>query len=486
MKRNSQGLASKFKNAANFTKGVGQKVLRQVWSPETNSVARGMHNTLGINSDDCLERVHQNLEKLNFQIEEDTSETLLYHCENYINLFARGYSVENCILVTNYRLVDMQKGKPLNTIYFSELDPNSAIEHQDSIFRWDSLVFKLTKSDEAVSIGVYERKKAQFLLQKVNVIVKHMRTRSEFWTGCFMLKEGWLEKEGSQNKNWKRRFFRLTDHRLSYYDDMTSLEALSHCSLIDSCCEGTERSNSGKPVMKLTCQEPFRELFICGRNDEENKVWSFAIQNNVSFRKVIEDKSRETTKVLDDELEHFNNKIAVLEQQLLDAVPEDQYVQLQGEFEELRKKFEQQKLESLAENGATAGSDAVGSKSDFEIDSKAVLLLKQEMLTVKAKERKYVDQIARQASEIELLRGLTQSVGTLTASLEEEQERVKAMATTLTQQEEEIRRLSEDNSSKQKQSEEKARIVGLEQELTKLKDQKRILVKEVKRLAKQG
>lgn len=447
--------------AAHFTKNIGKTVLRKVWVPGTDSMARELHTTLGINSEHLLDKVNAKLSQIKFQLE-DSTETLLYHCENYVNPYATGYTVTNCILVTNYRVVKVEKAEVVKTVYFSQLDPNSAIEHKEELLRWDKVGFKM-QDEQMLWMGVYERKKAAFLRTKLNQLLQQQRNYNEFWDDVFVTKEGLLEKEGSSNKTWKKRYFRLTDHRLSYYSDVTNPEALSHLSLMDACCETVDKKNfhlflsDGKPVFKLTTQQPHRELFLSGGSVEENEKWINAIINNLQWRKLVEAKMKQACNQLEDEVHQHNDKIAILEQQLLSVVSEEKFKDKINEMEEQRKSYEN-KISALSQGG---GEDNLASVQT-STTSTTSLLLEQERL----KREELEKETLKQKKIIESMEAQLIKLTNAVAEKDEKQvakQQPAAAPVAIAQPE---------------QKTDEAKVVE------RLKAEKKLLVKEVKRLQK--
>merc|ERR1712137_533302 len=83
---------------------------------------------------------------------------------------------------------------------------------------------------------------------------------------------GWMNKKGRKVRNWKRRWFVLSGHHLSYYakeGDKTPLGEIN----LETCVvdELKAREESGRPCMALLVEG--RKLFFCAETPSDNFRW---------------------------------------------------------------------------------------------------------------------------------------------------------------------------------------------------------------------
>jgi len=101
------------------------------------------------------------------------------------------------------------------------------------------------------------------------------------------IKEGWLTKRGHVIKNWKKRYFRLKDRVLFYYQNETSTDPLGKIQLDEGYTLKTldEEENSSKPTSQsigFKLVHPSKKgLIVFAESISQAEQWQLAIRDTI-------------------------------------------------------------------------------------------------------------------------------------------------------------------------------------------------------------
>lgn len=100
-----------------------------------------------------------------------------------------------------------------------------------------------------------------------------------------VIKEGWLTMKG--RKEWKKRWFKLTGSRLTYFEDEDS-EDISGCIQLDKNCDVVrqkavkEDQNSNKKAWPLKITVGERKLFVRAQTKKERHTWFLVLTSSIA------------------------------------------------------------------------------------------------------------------------------------------------------------------------------------------------------------
>eukprot|EP01095_Lingulamoeba_sp_RSL-Kostka_P006826 TRINITY_DN2158_c0_g2_i1.p1 TRINITY_DN2158_c0_g2~~TRINITY_DN2158_c0_g2_i1.p1 ORF type:complete len:969 (+),score=438.61 TRINITY_DN2158_c0_g2_i1:88-2994(+) len=119
------------------------------------------------------------------------------------------------------------------------------------------------------------------------------------------IKQGWLTMKG--RKEWKKRWFKLSGSRLTYYEDQET-EDISGCIQLDKNCDVVrqkavkEDQNSNKKAWPLKITVGERKLFVRAQTKKERHAWFLVLTSSIahlSYTKYCEENNlRPDTRVL--------------------------------------------------------------------------------------------------------------------------------------------------------------------------------------------
>lgn len=98
-------------------------------------------------------------------------------------------------------------------------------------------------------------------------------------------KSGWLNKEGSIVKSWKKRFFKLQDQAIIYYESVKESSIKGVFLLRESECRVSKKKD--KPFI-FEIVHPRRTLYCSADSERELNEWVAAISNNISYQINVE------------------------------------------------------------------------------------------------------------------------------------------------------------------------------------------------------
>lgn len=299
-------------------------------------------------------------------------------------------------------------------------------------------------------------------------------------------KSGWLYKEGSKWKTWKKRWFRLSHHLLVYYNDVVEEEKALDLKLIagiielqDCTLRETTRKEAGKPVFEL--YHVHRSLFMYAETEEERVEWIGAFKANCQYKEGI-----------------FNR----FEQSAQEA--EIREARVQSELEETKKALEELQAKTFLEEVHSEQRMAEVRRKEKEIEELAEIKIK-----LTQTEEDYLQQkelVAELKLEIERLKQESQNEKNerdiAVAGLKSDNEQIKkalqtaqTTAQTLMLELDQARSRSsikDDSKVTLHVAEEKpsvpstleVELQAAQKKILELKEQKKVLIKEVKRLTK--
>jgi len=127
----------------------------------------------------------------------------------------------------------------------------------------------------------------------------------KMWT-----KQGWLQKEGSKFKTWKKRFFRLHGLTLLYYENDKEITPPRGVVFLDGCLV---RESDKKQKHSFSISGPKRDIRIICENEETKKDWMFVLSSNIQFEDKQKQKQDEKDRKNKAEVEELKSKIDALE-----------------------------------------------------------------------------------------------------------------------------------------------------------------------------
>ncbi len=94
--------------------------------------------------------------------------------------------------------------------------------------------------------------------------------------GGVLLKQGFLLKQGSKVKSWKRRWFILnTDGELAYFADQKAITPLDRLKVAG---DHVTRVKDGKKQNCIAIESGKRRLLFCADNEDEYEDWVTVLQ----------------------------------------------------------------------------------------------------------------------------------------------------------------------------------------------------------------
>jgi len=86
-------------------------------------------------------------------------------------------------------------------------------------------------------------------------------------------KSGFLSKEGDRFKTWRRRWFRIHDHYLSYYNNVGETKPIKSINLKNASAQTAPlKCNSSRPYV-FQLKTPRRTYYFNASSDEERTDW---------------------------------------------------------------------------------------------------------------------------------------------------------------------------------------------------------------------
>jgi hypothetical protein len=292
----------------------------------------------------------------------------------------------------------------------------------------------------------------------------------------FKTKNGWLFKEGSKWKTWKKRWFRLSYHVLVYYNDMVEDAQAMDLKLITGFCElkdctlrETTRKESGKVVFEL--YHANRSLFMYAESEEERAEWMEAFRVNCQYKERVYNRFQRGSQ--EGEIREAN---------------------LKQELEETKKALDE--LRTKTEIAALHSEERMSEVKKKEKDIEELASLRAKLKEVDEDLAQQTEIVGNLKTDNERLKGEVQTLQTSNAASKGEIQTLQASNKALMLQCEELSKAKEAKeepkitlhvAEKVSSPDELELATALEKALAQvfeLKEQKKVLVKEVKRLTK--
>lgn len=108
-------------------------------------------------------------------------------------------------------------------------------------------------------------------------------------------KEGYLMKEGHQVKNWKKRYFVLTEGKLTYYVEYKEGKYINEkgkLDLIDYMVMKGFHGNDNRTILLQHNKDKSKDFVLEAHNSDDRILWDHALRAHISYALLL-DKSYE-------------------------------------------------------------------------------------------------------------------------------------------------------------------------------------------------
>eukprot|EP00808_Paulinella_micropora_P006119 g54795.t1 len=163
--------------------------------------------------------------------------------------------------------------------------------------------------------------------------------RRELFADLFVVKEGWLWKQGSHWKTWKKRYFRLKEQVLYYFEDTKSPQCLGLLVLNDAIFAATGRYREGCEIFAITSGDRKLSIHVDPPAKAEEGDWKAALTQNIRWKDVLITR-------FDSQLVEREQQLHLLRQQKQQAQAEKDLAYIKAaEMEEKRSQASKLELE---------------------------------------------------------------------------------------------------------------------------------------------